>query len=360
MFKKNGCTAIKKIFKESIKEKPPTIYIMEDVILKFKAYTELCDNEIGWLAFVNKYNGDYYIYDTILPEQEVTCVTTELTEQGLQKTSNEIISERPDEFNNVRCWCHSHVKMSVTPSGTDDTTFKQFYENCDYFIRIICNKLGDMRVDFIDLEKEVQFDNVDFKIYYNNTTAEVLKTINEIENEIKIKENELNNIKNIYHDVLNDELKKIKSSFEPIVKQKVKTYSFKTNNKYYSGYSNDDFYFNDNKKKAGKYETYEDIEEEDALIMNYTCWNKLSQAEKEEVCHLNTITILDSLKNEYTTTDRLLDEKTTVKMLEAATVSELKDLLSDKKFAKNYTEQDWWELLEEVDFFGITEIEVAV
>lgn len=357
MFKKNGYTAIKKIFKESIKEKPPTIYIMEDVMLKFKAYTELCDNEIGWLAFVNKYNGDYYIYDTILPEQEVTCVTTELTEQGLQKASNEIISERPDEFNNVRCWCHSHVKMSVTPSGTDDTTFKQFYENCDYFIRIICNKLGDIRIDFIDLEKEVQFDNVDFKIYYSNATAEVLKTINEIENEIKIKENELNNIEKIYYDVLSDELKKIKSSFEPIVKQKVKTYSLKTNNKYYNDYPYDDFYFGNNKKKAEK---YEDIEEEEALIMNYTCWNKLSQAEKEEVCHFNTITILDSLNLEYTTTDKLLDNKTTVKLLEANTVSDLKDLLSNKKFAKNYTEQDWWELLEEIDFFGITAIEAAV
>ena len=52
-----------------------------------------------------------------------------------------------------------------------------------------------------------------------------------------------------------------------------------------------------------------------------------------------------------------MSRKEFVKVLEANTVNELKDILKDKKFTKVYDHSDWIALYEELDYFGITEIE---
>ena len=113
MFKSSSKTVMSRVFKNKNEVTKPEIYIMEKTLLQFKAYCDSCAKEIGWLAFVRKDGNKYIIYDTILPKQEVTSVTTELTEQGLQDISEEILMTRPDEFNNIRCWCHSESSASA-------------------------------------------------------------------------------------------------------------------------------------------------------------------------------------------------------------------------------------------------------
>ena len=53
----------------------------------------------------------------------------------------------------------------------------------------------------------------------------------------------------------------------------------------------------------------------------------------------------------------VISRKEFVKVLEANSVNELKDILGDKKFTKAYDQNDWISLYEELDYFGITEIE---
>lgn len=336
----------------------PNIYILEKVLLQFKAYCASTDKEIGWLAFVEKKDNDYIIYDTILPKQEITSVTTELTEQGLQDISEEILMTRPDEFNNIRCWCHSHVNMAVFASGTDEETFEQFYSNCDYFIRIICNKKNDIKVDFVDLEQEVRFDNIEWSFYTLPETEAKYLAIDSYEEIVKKSQEEIKKLKDEISKLQNAIYDTIKKEIDLDVKKKLVeeqlSYSCKHSNvkkedKYYSDWYNTNVNEFDEEFYRGLYESTVD-------------WSKLSQKEKEDFCVLSNITLKDSNApsnkyDAYIDPDEVLSKKEYVRMLEVSTVAELKSLLKDKKFASKYTDDDWSELYVDIEYYGILAIE---
>ena len=369
MFKDSGKPIIKKIFKKKEDEKPPMVCFTEQVLAKFKGYVDNCSLEIGWLALVRiDAQGRYIVYDTILPHQNVSAVTTDLMESGLQEVGEEILATRPDEFNNVRCWCHSHVNMQVCPSGTDDSTFEQFYENCEYFIRVICNKKGDMRVDFVDLEKEIRYDNINWYILLsketealNNSIAKYQKEIDEILAKNKKTIEELNKKIDEYRDNLFKELEvNIKEEVKEKVKEEKYTYKKCETAQYGNCYAYDmDDYYNDyytnypsyyNKKEEEK---KKEIEEEEFELE----WKKMSQEEKESVCDLAMVQLIDKEDGLYCDALDVVSKKKFVKMLDAYTMNELKDILRDEPIAKGYTEDDWMDLYDELEQFGIEVIE---
>ena len=369
MFKDSGKPIIKKIFKRKEDEKPPMVCFTEQVLAKFKGYVDNCSLEIGWLALVKiDAQGRYIVYDTLLPHQNVSAVTTDLMESGLQEVGEEILKTRPDEFNNVRCWCHSHVNMQVCPSGTDDSTFEQFYENCEYFIRVICNKKGDMRVDFVDLEKEIRFDNINWYILLsketevlNNSIVKYQKEIDEITEKNKKIIEELNKKIDEYRDNLFKELEvNIKEEVKEKVKEEKYTYKKYETAQYGNCYAYDmDDYYSDyytnypsyyNKKEEEK---KKEIEEEDFELE----WKKMSQEEKESVCDLAMVQLLDREDGLYCDALDVVSKKKFVKMLDACTMNELKDILRDEPITKGYTEDDWMDLYDELEQFGIEVIE---
>ena len=369
MFKDSGKPIIKRIFKRKEDEKPPMVCFTEQVLAKFKGYVDNCSLEIGWLALVKiDAQGRYIVYDTLLPHQNVSAVTTDLMESGLQEVGEEILSTRPDEFNNVRCWCHSHVNMQVCPSGTDDSTFEQFYENCEYFIRVICNKKGDMRVDFVDLEKEIRFDNINWYILLsketevlNNSIAEYQKEIDEITKKNEKVIEELNKKIDEYRDNLFKELEvNIKEEVKEKVKEEKYTYKKYETAQYGNCYAyNMDDYYNDYYTNYPSYyrqkeeEKKKEIEEEDFEIE----WKRMSQEEKESVCDLAMVQLLDKEDGLYCDALDVVSKKKFVKMLDAYTMNELKDILKDEPIAKGYTEDDWMDLYDELEQFGIEMIE---
>ena len=369
MFKDSGKPIIKKIFKKKEDEKPPMVCFTEQILAKFKGYVDNCSLEIGWLALVRiDAQGRYIVYDTILPHQNVSAVTTDLMESGLQEVGEEILKTRPDEFNNVRCWCHSHVNMQVCPSGTDDNTFEQFYENCEYFIRVICNKKGDMRVDFVDLEKEIRYDNINWYILLsketealNNSVAKYQKEIDEIVAKNKKTIEELNKKIDEYRDNLFKELEvNIKEEVKEKVKEEKYTYKKYETAQYGNCYAYDmDDYYSDyytnypsyyNKKEEEK---KKEIEEEEFELE----WKKMSQEEKESVCELAMVQLLDKEDGLYCDALDVVSKKKFVKMLDAYTMNELKDILRDEPIAKGYTEDNWMDLYDELEQFGIEVIE---
>ena len=369
MFKDSGKPIAKRIFKRKEDEKPPMVCFTEQVLAKFKGYVDNCSLEIGWLALVRiDAQGRYIVYDTLLPHQNVSAVTTDLMESGLQEVGEEILATRPDEFNNVRCWCHSHVNMQVCPSGTDDNTFEQFYENCEYFIRVICNKKGDMRVDFVDLEKEIRFDNINWYILLsketeilNNSIEKCQKEIDEIVEKNKKIIEELNKKIEEYRNNLFKELEvNIKEEVKEKVKEEKYTYKKYETAQYGNCYAYDmDDYYSDyytnypsyyNKKEEEK---KKEIEEEDFEIE----WKKMSQEEKESVCELAMVQLLDKEDGLYCDALDVVSKKKFVKMLDAYTMNELKDILRDEPIAKGYTEDDWMDLYDELEQFGIEVIE---
>ena len=369
MFKDSGKPIAKRIFKRKEDEKPPMICFTEQVLAKFKGYVDNCSLEIGWLALVKiDAQGRYIVYDTLLPHQNVSAVTTDLMESGLQEVGEEILATRPDEFNNVRCWCHSHVNMQVCPSGTDDNTFEQFYENCEYFIRVICNKKGDMRVDFVDLEKETRFDNINWYILLsketevlNNSIEKYQKEIDEITEKNKKTIEELNKKIDEYRNNLFKELEiNIKEEVKEKVKEEKYTYKKYETAQYGNCYAyNMDDYYSDYYTDYPSYyrqkeeEKKKEIEEEGFEIE----WKGMSQEEKESVCELAMVQLLDKEDGLYCDALDVVSKKKFVKMLDAYTLNELKDILRDEPIAKGYTEDDWMDLYDELEQFGIEVIE---
>lgn len=102
--------------------------------------------EVGWFNFADKISVNHiHISGIIIPKQDVNGVTTEITTEGMME-----LTEYGDDMDRIKCWGHSHVNMPVTPSGQDDTTFDELSSEQvghDFYIRMIANKLGELRID---------------------------------------------------------------------------------------------------------------------------------------------------------------------------------------------------------------------
>lgn len=320
----------------------PTIRFTSSVLCDFKALCDSVSGEIGWLAFADRdvENNSVLVYDVVLPKQEVSAVTTDLDEESLQDIAFSIMADRPEEFDNVRCWCHSHVNMQVNPSGTDDETFEQFYKDNDYFLRVICNKKGDMRVDFVDVKEQIKYDNCDFEIVETHHGLEsIQKEIDELYEKIYELEKQLSNGKeeltNIAKDYWKEEVKNK-------VKNKTYTWSKKTNAKSYSipetKSSWENFYENDTSDDDlydyyyGMYNNQAEEEDEENIYNKYeNNWKAMSEDEKEIFVTYNPIAIYigDDTLDAYDYLGKNL-------LLECADASFTKDLPDVKKILVNH------------------------
>jgi hypothetical protein len=145
-----------------------------------KGYVEHCDNEIAWLGLVEKNGTTYTIVDVDLIQQDVSSATAEIHEKGLQEYAERFINKGDYEtLSKIRLWGHSHVNMDTTPSSTDEETFAEYGENCEYFIRIIANKKGKLTVDFVDMIEDLRFDNVPWEVEYPDDIVDLLNRIDE-------------------------------------------------------------------------------------------------------------------------------------------------------------------------------------
>lgn len=170
MFVREGETTIKKMdYKDT-----PKIIISEKAALKMHSIVAYSQKEVGWLGIVEeKQDNIFYIEDVYLFEQKVTATTTEISAASIMEFAEKIISADPvggiSKVNKIRMWGHSHVNFAVEASITDDRQMDVFQRNgCKYFIRLICNKPGNMKIDFFDYQEEMIYENVLWSIFMNN------------------------------------------------------------------------------------------------------------------------------------------------------------------------------------------------
>jgi len=138
---------------------------------KMQYYVEHSKLEIGWLgtAWISGPN-EITVGDTLLFEQEVHSTTCEITPAGLAKVATELIQTKPKEernqiLGNLRLWGHSHVNMSVSPSGQDDDQMYEFAANGgDWMLRVICNKKGDMKFDMYNYQQTLMIRDIKWEI----------------------------------------------------------------------------------------------------------------------------------------------------------------------------------------------------
>ena len=147
----------------------PVILIDEVALNKMFVYVSECADEIGWLgtATFEEESNIYTIHDVYLFKQEVHATTTEIKPEGLTQFAEELLAQPNgmEIWNNIRMWGHSHVNMGITPSGQDNQQMKEFSEiGQEWFIRLIANKKGEMKVDLFHYEKGLYFTDVPWEI----------------------------------------------------------------------------------------------------------------------------------------------------------------------------------------------------
>lgn len=159
----------------------PRVGITTEALTKMFVYTDQCSDEIGWLGTVQHLGGrNYVIEDVFLFEQRVHGTTTEITPEGLSKFAEEMLTQEGglDLWNSMKMWGHSHVNMGITPSGQDDKQMEEFKEiGHDFMIRLICNKKGDMKLDFYHYDLGITYLDIPWEILADDEEVELQNEI---------------------------------------------------------------------------------------------------------------------------------------------------------------------------------------
>ncbi len=142
------------------------IYIQPQALRDLQTIIHLTSLEIGALGLVKTHKGNVFeIYEIILPKQEIAMATCEMTPDGMGEVAEQLITDRPDEYNNLRIWIHSHHTMGISPSTQDNNQWKELTANCnDYFIRGICNQKGDLKLDINLISEGIQIIDVPWAV----------------------------------------------------------------------------------------------------------------------------------------------------------------------------------------------------
>lgn len=158
------------------------LYFLKSAYDKMRLYVELCQDEIGWLGYVDKLQNDqgYLVTDVFLVNQEVHGATTELSPDAIIEYYNGLDEEGREKFlSKCKIWGHSHVNMAPNPSGQDDTQGAELSKDTeDFYIRLITNKKNEYHITFYDktIKAKVVTDGI---VLYNPEGAELRKQIQE-------------------------------------------------------------------------------------------------------------------------------------------------------------------------------------
>ena len=230
----------------------PIVEINNIALQKMNEYTNQSNEEIGWLGTARKLEDKHYIIDDVfLFRQEVHSTTTEITVEGLSEFCQELMMRENgmEIWNNMKVWGHSHVNMSTSPSGQDDRQMEVFADsNDDFFIRIITNKQGDLRLDIYDFESGIIYEQLKYIPNYGEK-EEVIRTIQTKIQEYKKKLDEILGIRSDLVKEIKDEIK------DKVTKKTYKNY----NGNYKTNFSNEwDNWYNSYDKSSKKKEIKEE------------------------------------------------------------------------------------------------------
>jgi len=162
--------------------KVPKIILSREAYTLMALYVELGDQEVGWLGTaVRLEDGDFRIEKVMLFKQQVSGTETEISTEGLQELSMELLGRGEDgitDWNNMRFWGHSHVRMQTFASGTDENTMikNRFgsrigastfcFQDSGYpwAIRGIFNKMGRAQFSLFLYEEGLRLDDVAWEV----------------------------------------------------------------------------------------------------------------------------------------------------------------------------------------------------
>lgn len=303
-------TDTKSIKLDIIQNSIPKVVIRKKALLKMNALVEHCSDEVGWLGTATFEKNTYYINDVFVFEQEVHSTTTEITPKGLTTFASELLETENgiEIWNNIKVWGHSHVNMSTSPSGQDNSQMETFKQGGhDWFIRIIANKKGSVRLDLYNYAIGVAYLDIPWNNTITHQEAMLEKKIEELKAEylkkLEVITKALEEQKASEYTVIEEDIKK-----EIAEKVKKKTYATYTN---YNNRNNVNLW-----DKTGIWKGYD--EEED--VFNVYGYQYAIDKKKE------TIKIEDINEDNIS---EILDLGLIVDITDCITTAEILELLQD-------------------------------
>lgn len=128
----------------------PMIRITSSAFTKLRYLVNEHNHEVAWHGIVDRdtENSTYTITDILIYPQDTTGATVESIDGEYEQWLMEVPEE---DFNNMRMQGHSHVNMSVGPSGTDEQYYIDLLSQVrDYYIVMITNKKGANHIRLYD------------------------------------------------------------------------------------------------------------------------------------------------------------------------------------------------------------------
>ena len=161
----------------------PEVKISIESLEKAKYLVKTVHTECQWYFTLDKTVDRnkiiYYLNDFVLPVQEVTGVTVESEPVQMYQMLQQLQNERELSFEalgqlaaRLNCWCHSHVNMQCSPSGTDDSQWKRQKEanqssgSNNPQAMIIMNKRDEYFLRIYDPEFNIEYQNLPIQIDY--------------------------------------------------------------------------------------------------------------------------------------------------------------------------------------------------
>lgn len=166
------------------------LVIPADIERKLDTYVQEVDGEIAGMGKVEvRDDGNLYVLDIAIYDQEVTAGTADLSPEALAKFQTDLIKrgESPKQW---YLWWHSHNTFGAFFSGTDTATIASSTE-FDHLVSLVVNKKRE-RMCRVDTHRP-------FRLVLDKVQVEIQPHINprtvEIEDEIGKLMEELSNIK---------------------------------------------------------------------------------------------------------------------------------------------------------------------
>lgn len=149
-------------------DRKASLIFTEKAYLKMELLIDKWDKEIAWhgVAFrgADESKDEYYITDILVYPQEVTGATVTTDQEKYQMW---LYKQEDSVFNNIRFQGHSHVRMAVTPSPTDESLYERLLDMLDdtmFYIFGIWNKNNARTIRIYDMKKNIFFDNEDVTV----------------------------------------------------------------------------------------------------------------------------------------------------------------------------------------------------
>lgn len=165
---------------ELIKKKEPKLYIYEDLFIDMMSYANSTDLEMTMVLSINQEGEDTYRITkiNIPPQFNASTETKTLDEEYPQWCFEQVKKDIA-----LNGHLHTHPRFSVTPSGYDETFFKELISQTNTFqFRMILNQKGNIRVDIIDATNNYYATNIGLYVECDKLTIFIDDTTTPITN----------------------------------------------------------------------------------------------------------------------------------------------------------------------------------